>query len=76
MRKDCKHRRHASLALLSQFFGGLAVLLTAIGLYGVISYSVAKRAKQIDSAWHWGRSARRCCSLYFAKWFSLPWEVS
>ena len=39
--------RERMLATLSGFFGGLALLLAMIGLYGVMSYNVARRRNEI-----------------------------
>jgi predicted permease len=39
--------RERLMASLSIFFGSLALLLTAIGLYGILAYSVTRRAGEI-----------------------------
>lgn len=39
--------RERMMAILSGFFGGLAALLSMIGLYGVVSYMVARRRNEI-----------------------------
>jgi ABC-type antimicrobial peptide transport system permease subunit len=35
------------IAQLSAFFGGLALLMAVVGLYGVMSYSIARRTSEI-----------------------------
>ena len=39
--------RERLMATLSSFFGGLALLLACIGLYGILSYGVASRTNEI-----------------------------
>jgi predicted permease len=46
-RVDSSVKLRRVLALLSGFFGALALLLASIGLYGIMSYAVARRRGEI-----------------------------
>jgi ABC-type antimicrobial peptide transport system permease subunit len=46
-RIDASLTRERLVALLSGFFGALALLLAALGLYGVTSYAVTRRRAEI-----------------------------
>jgi len=51
------------LALLAGFFSLLAVLLSAVGLYGVLSFSVARRTKEIGIRYTLGAHRTRVVRL-------------
>jgi predicted permease len=55
--------RERLMAILSGLFGALAVLLASVGLYGVISYTVARRTNEIGIRIALGASRRSVIGL-------------
>jgi len=55
--------RDRLMATLSGLFGGLALLLASIGLYGILSYGVASRTKEIGIRMVLGAQSREVLSL-------------
>jgi len=56
-------RQDRLLALLSGLFGGLALLLSAIGLYGLLAHSVARRRREIGIRMALGSTPQRILQL-------------
>ena len=58
-------------AMLAAAFGGLGTLLAAIGLYGVIAFSVARRTREIGVRMAIGANPRDVLSMVMRQGFSI-----
>ena len=58
-------------AMLATAFGGLGILLAAIGLYGVIAFSVARRTREIGVRMALGARPHRVMAMVMRQGFAI-----
>jgi predicted permease len=70
--------RERLLATISTFFGGLALLLASLGLYGLMAYAVARRTTEIGIRMALGARSERivCLVLRETLWLVLAGVAS
>jgi putative ABC transport system permease protein len=51
-------------AILVVTFAGLAMVLALVGIYGVMSYSIAQRTQKLEFEWRWARRDMTSCDWY------------
>ena len=64
-------RRERLLAVLGSLFGGLALLLVALGLYGLLAGAVAHRTREIAIRLALGGKPRRIVAMFLGQGLSL-----
>jgi len=63
--------RERIFAILSVFFGGLALLLAGIGLYGLMAYNVTRRTQEIGVRIALGAARREVLSMVLRETLGL-----